>query len=70
MICKNIIQIGLKVVPGITHLFVRNHMEICLKDLLEMQELTDIISCVILMHMKNNLSDHDYGISGGGYPIP
>ena len=24
----------------------------CLKDLLEMQELTDIISCVLLMHMK------------------
>ena len=29
-------------------------MEQCLKNLLEMQELTDIISCVILMHMRNS----------------
>ena len=28
------------------------NMEICLKNSLEMQELTDIISCVLLMHMK------------------
>ena len=27
-------------------------MEMCLRGLLEMQELTDIISCVLLMHMK------------------
>ena len=30
-------------------------METCLKDLLEIQELTYIISCVILMHMKNSI---------------
>ena len=53
MIWKNIIHNGYQVVPGITHLFVRNYMEMCLKDLLEMQELKDIISCVLLMHNKN-----------------
>ena len=31
----------------------KNYMEQCWKNLLEMQELTDIISCVLLMHMKN-----------------
>ena len=30
----------------------KNYMETCLKDLLEIKELTDIISCVLLMHMK------------------
>ena len=30
----------------------KNYMKTCLKNLLEMQELTDIISCVIFMHMK------------------
>ena len=34
-----------------------------------MQELTDIISCVLLMLMKTNPSVHNYGNSGGGYPI-
>ena len=56
--------------PDITHLFVKNYMENCLKNLLEMQELTDIISCVILMHMKNNTLEHDDGSSGGGYTMP
>ena len=28
----------------------------CLRDLLEIQELTDIISCVLLMHMKNSIN--------------
>ena len=36
-----------------------------------MQELTDIISCVILTHtQKNNPSEHDDESSGGGYSIP
>ena len=36
-----------------------------------MQELTYIISCVLLMrHKKINPSEHDDGISGGGYPLP
>ena len=29
-------------------------MEKCLKNLLEMQELTDIISCILSVHMKKN----------------
>ena len=32
-----------------------------------MKEITDIISCVLLMQ-KNPL-EHNYGSSGGGYPI-
>ena len=28
----------------------KKYMETCLKDLLEIQELTDIISCILLMH--------------------
>ena len=28
------------------------YMEICLKDLLEIQELKHVISCVLLMHMQ------------------
>ena len=41
------------------------------EEFLENQELTDIISCVLLMHTKEkNPTKHDYGISGGGYPIP
>ena len=42
-------------VPGKTHIFVRNYMDKYLRDLLEMQELTDIISCALLMHMKNRI---------------
>ena len=58
-------------VPGITYLFVKNYMENGLKNLLEMQELTYIISCVLLMHMeKYNPSEHDDGRSVGVYPIP
>ena len=56
-------------VPGITHLFVKNNMEKCLNNSLEIQELTDIISCILLMY-KNNPSECDYGNSGGGYPLP
>ena len=48
----------------------KNYMETCLKSSLEMQKLTDIISCVLLMNMKNNPSEHDGGSSGGGYPLP
>ena len=44
-------------VPGIILLFVRNFMKTCLSDLLQMQELTDIISCVLLMHMKNSINN-------------
>ena len=40
-------------VPGITNIFVKNYMEQCLDNILEMGELTDIISCVLLMHMEN-----------------
>ena len=57
-------------VPGITHLFVKIYMEKFLKSLLEMQELIDIILCVILMHTKNNLSIFDDGSSGSGYVLP
>ena len=53
---ENTIKNGWQVVPGIKHLFVRNYMEICLRDLLEMKELTDIISYVILMHMKKSIT--------------
>ena len=56
-------------VPGITHIFVRNYMETCLRDLLKMQELIDTISCVLFMHMKKNPSEHDDGSTGGGYPL-
>ena len=28
-------------------------MEQCVKNVLEIQELTDIISCVLLMHIRN-----------------
>ena len=35
-----------------------------------MQELTDIISCVLLMHMKKIPSEHDDGRSRGVYPLP
>ena len=53
MIWTNKIQIGKQVVPGIIYLFVKNHVEKNLKNLLEIKELTDIILCVPLMHMKN-----------------
>ena len=32
----------------------KNYVEQCLKNLLEIQELTDIIPCLILMHMRNS----------------
>ena len=58
-------------IPGITHPFVKSYMENCLKNSLKMQELKDIISCVLLVHMKNNNpSEHYDGSSDGGYPIP
>ena len=49
---KKIVQIGWQVVPGITCLFLRNYMEMCSRDLLEMQELTDTILWVLLIHIK------------------
>ena len=45
----------------------KNYME---KNLLIIQEQTYIISCVLLMHIKNNLSEHDDGSIGDGYTIP
>ena len=57
MIWTKKIQNGQLVVPGITHIFVRIYMENCLSDLLEIQEITDIISCVILMHMKKSINN-------------
>ena len=36
-------------------LFVQNYMEHCLEIILEMKELTDIILCVLLMNMINNI---------------
>ena len=36
----------------------KKYMETCLKNSLEMQELTDIISCVLLMHMKKIIRHH------------
>ena len=44
-------------VPGIKNLFVRNYIEKCLRDLLEMQEMTDIISYVLLIHIKNSMNN-------------
>ena len=51
------IKNGWQVVHVITHIFVRNEMEMCLRDLLEMQELTDIISCVPLMNMEKSINN-------------
>ena len=45
-------------------------METCLKNSLEIQELSDIISCIILIHMEKKPSEHYDGSSGVGYPIP
>ena len=56
-------------VPGITNPVVKKYTDIFLNNYLEIQELTDIISFVLLMHKKNNPSDHDDGRSCGGYPI-
>ena len=39
-------------VPGITHIFVKSYMEQCLKNILDMQELTDIILYVLLMQIR------------------
>ena len=55
MILTNKIQIGYHMVPVITHPFVQNYMEHCLEIILEMKELTDIILCVLLMNMINNI---------------
>ena len=41
-------------IPGLTHIFVQNYMEQRLKYILEIQELTDIILCALLMHMRNS----------------
>ena len=40
--------------PGTTYIFVQNYTEHCLKSTLEIQELKDIILCVLLMNMINN----------------
>ena len=40
--------------PGTTYIFVQNYTEQCLKSTLEIQELKDIILCVLLMNMINN----------------
>ena len=57
MILRNKIKIGLQEFHGITHLFVRNYIENCLRDLLEMKDLTDIILRVLLMHMKKSINN-------------
>ena len=41
-------------VPGITHILKKNYTEHCLKNTLQTQELTDIILCVILIHIRSN----------------
>ena len=38
--------------PWYNTFICKKYMEKCLKNLLEMKELTDIISCVLLIHMK------------------
>ena len=48
----------------------KKYMETCLKNPLEMKELTDIISFVLLMHMEKKPSEHDYGSISGGYLLP
>ena len=45
-------------------------MNTCLKNSFEMQELIDIISCIILMQMEKNPSEHDDRSSGGIYLLP
>ena len=54
MILTNIIQIDSQIVPGITYLFSQNCMVQCLKYILEMKILTDIISFVLLIYMGKN----------------
>ena len=34
----------------------KKYVENCFNNLLEMHELTDIMSCVLLMHMKNRIN--------------
>ena len=41
-------------VPDITHIFVQNYMEQYLKNILGMQEITDITLRILLVHMRNN----------------
>ena len=46
-------------------------MEKCLRYSLEMQELTDVISRVLLMHMKKSIHHFfDDDSSGGGFTLP
>ena len=40
-----------------TSLFVVNYIKLFLRGLLEMQELTDIISCVLFFHMKKSINN-------------
>ena len=59
-----------EVIDSSIFLATRHFPEKYLKYLLEMQELTDITSCVLLMLKKQNPSVHYDGSSGGGYLIP
>ena len=69
MIWTNIIQIGLQVVLGITHILKK------IRDMFEgfiRKARTDRynIMCAIDENEKNYPSEHDDGSSGGGYPLP
>ena len=66
---KIIILISSIQVLGIKQPYVQNCMENCLKILLDMQLNTDIISCVLLLHMIKNTSHEDEEISIGDSPI-
>ena len=46
-------------IHGIKHLFERNYIENYLGDLLSMQELIGIISCVLLMHIREKTNHLD-----------
>ena len=54
MIWKNKVQSGLQVVHDITHLFVRNYMENCLRNCLEIQ-----------LPQIDNVSDNGYNYKQG-----
>ena len=58
-------------VPGITHIFVRNYMEIVFERSIR-NERTDRynIMCCIDAHEKEHPSSYDYGSSGGVFLLP
>ena len=48
-------QYWIKGVPWYNTYICKNYTEQCLNNLLEIKELTNIISCVILMHNKKSI---------------